>query len=258
MPPLKTQLSTSHQTLLDFQRVTYQTASTTLLRQVSFSVKREQILTVIGPNGAGKTTLVRLALHLIRPSQGHVWMRPKIQIGYMPQRLTLNDTLPITVEKFLYLNYGVSSVDLRVMMQDLKIQALKNKLIHHLSGGEFQRVLLAQALLCRPDFLVLDEPAQRADVHGQAFIYSYLRHYRRQHHCGILLISHDLNLVMAASDKVICLNQHICCSGTPEAVQKHQYFKDLISPNLSKEMAFYRHEHNHTHDQLPVEEDRNR
>lgn len=220
-----------------------------ILDGVNLSVQQGQIVTLIGPNGAGKTTLVRVMLGLLKPDAGAIESRPGMRIGYMPQRLQLPDNLPLTVRRFLDLGCHKQRADaLNEVAQRLGITHLLKHPMQRLSGGEHQRVLLARALLCKPDLLVLDEPVQGVDVTGQAALYGLITKIREQLGCGVLMISHDLHLVMATTDQVLCLNHHVCCSGHPESVSRHPAYLELFGAPPGAELALYTHHHDHTHD----------
>jgi zinc transport system ATP-binding protein len=219
-----------------------------VLSGVNLQVRRREILTLIGPNGAGKTTLVRILLGLLTAETGRIQRAPGVRIGYMPQRLALSENLPLTVRRFL--NLGCNSCDSDVMKSadELGIRHLLESPMQRLSGGENQRVLLARALLRRPDLLVLDEPVQGVDVTGQSALYSLISHIRDRLGCGVLMISHDLHLVMATTDHVLCLHHHVCCSGHPENVSRDPAYLALFGHSVNAELAVYTHHHDHTHD----------
>jgi zinc transport system ATP-binding protein len=215
-----------------------------VLENINLSIAPGEILTLVGPNGSGKTTLLRAILGLIPLTKGTIQLSPDIRIGYMPQRLQIDPTLPITVKRFLSL--GNPSVE-QAPLEQLHIAHLYSTAMQHLSGGELQRVLLARAILRKPNFLVLDEPVQGVDVNGQAELYQLISDMRESLNASVLMVSHDLHLVMAKTDRVICLNQHICCSGTPEAVAKDPAFIHLFG-KASSALALYSHTHDHTHE----------
>ena len=219
-----------------------------VLDHVDLSVQSREIVTLIGPNGAGKTTLVRIILGLLQPDSGVVKRHKGLRIGYMPQRLALTANLPLTVKRFLSLAQINHVTRLKQVAAELEISRLLESQMITLSGGETQRVLLARALLRDPQLLVLDEPVQGVDVTGQAELYGMISRIRNTHDCGVLMISHDLHLVMAATDRVFCLNQHVCCSGHPETVSKHPAYLELFGSPASAKLALYTHHHNHRHD----------
>ncbi len=219
-----------------------------VLSDVHLSVLPGEIVTLIGPNGAGKTTLVRAILRLIKPSQGTVWTRPGLRIGYVPQRLSVDRTLPITVRRFLSLPSAHSLKDMRAALGAVRADHLLDDQLADLSGGELQRVLLARALLREPDLLVLDEPVQGVDFSGQIELFHLIGALRDRLGCGVLMVSHDLHLVMASTDRVLCLNRHICCAGAPEAVKRHPAYLELFGPRAAAELAVYSHAHDHEHD----------
>ncbi|HCK27993.1 MAG TPA: zinc ABC transporter ATP-binding protein, partial [Alcanivorax sp.] len=202
-----------------------------------------------GPNGAGKSTLARLVLGLARPDRGRVERRPGLRVGYMPQHLQVDESLPLTVDRFLWLAAPGRTRARRDALQRTGVAHLRRRAVRGLSGGEMQRVLLARALLRKPDLLVLDEPAQGVDVAGQDALYGLLGQVRDETGCGILLISHDLHLVMARTDQVVCLHHHVCCSGTPEAVSRDPAYHRLFGPSGGMpNLAVYTHDHDHDHD----------
>lgn len=212
-----------------------------LLQDISLELRQGEIVTVIGPNGAGKTTLLRLLLGLTRPTGGSVWRRPGLRLGYMPQRLHIDASMPMSVLRFLQL--GGAAADARAALAEVGAARLANARLADLSGGEMQRVLLARACARKPQLLVLDEPTQGVDVGGQTEVYQLIAALRDQLHCGVLLVSHDLHLVMAATDKVLCINQHLCCEGHPEQVSRDPAYLELFGDKL----ALYTHEHDHAH-----------
>lgn len=199
-------------------------------------IKAGEIVSLIGPNGAGKTTLVKIVLRLARPDAGEVIVSPHITIGYMPQRLVVSPLLPLTVFDFM----ACATNDKRAIqywLERFRITALAEQALQSLSGGEWQRVLLARALLRKPRLLVLDEPAQGIDIIGQSELYQQLATIRDELHCGVLLVSHDLHYVMQATDRVVCLNRHICCQGAPDVIAQDPAF-----------LALYTHKHDHAHE----------
>lgn len=220
-----------------------------IVHDVSLEVYPRRILTLIGPNGAGKSTLLRILLGLQRPSSGTVWRAPGLRIGYVPQSFQLDPLLPLTVERFIGLRlprhdaHAVHQVAATVGVAELLPLAMQA-----LSGGERQRVLLARALLGDPHLLVLDEPGQGVDVNGLVELYQLIHRLKQEHGYGVMLVSHDLHWVMAATDQVLCLNRHICCSGQPEAVSRHPEYLRLFGKSLAEGLAVYTHHHDHRHD----------
>lgn len=236
--------------LVCFDNVAIEFDGRSLLQEVSMQVNQGEIVTLIGPNGSGKSTLIRVLLGLQTLTSGEVTRDASVRIGYMPQKLHVDPTLPLTVRNFLSLVRGVDKVDIPKVMERMSIDHLSNKQVHVLSGGELQRVLLARALLNRPNLLVLDEPVQGVDVNGQVELYNLISSIRDELGCGVLMISHDLHLVMAKTDTVVCINQHVCCSGTPEHVTEHPAYQALFGiPGAAESIAIYAHHHDHVHDE---------
>ena len=218
----------------------------TLLRDLTFSIPGDEIVTLIGPNGAGKSTLVKLIAGLISPSEGEVYRTPHLKIGYMPQRLLLDKSLPLTIDGFLSLA-SRSRPARQAELAKLQISHLAQQQMHKLSGGELQRVLLARAILLQPQLLLLDEPLQGVDLAGQQALYRLIASLRDELNCAVLMVSHDLHMVMAQTDSVICLNQHVCCHGKPESVSQHPEYLRLFGAEPSN-LAIYTHHHDHQHD----------
>lgn len=219
-----------------------------ILHNVSLSINTNQIVTLLGPNGAGKSTLVKIILGLMPYTSGKITRLNNLTIGYVPQSIKLNPTLPITVKRFMLLNKQLNNNNILNILSMVKAEYLIDKSMHLLSGGELQRVLLAQALAKRPQLLILDEPTQGVDVNGQVLLYDLISSAKKQFNCGILMVSHDLHLVMAKTDEVICLNHHICCSGTPASVSNDPEFISLFGQQGASQIAVYKHHHNHQHD----------
>lgn len=221
-----------------------------VLDDVSLTLEPGQIVSVVGPNGAGKTTLARVALGLLSPDRGRVHRRRGSRLGYMPQQLTLEESLPLTVDRFLWLAHPGDRAGRHAALERAGVARLQDRPVQQLSGGETQRVLLARALLRQPEVLVLDEPAQGVDIIGQDALYQLLAEVRDELGCAILLISHDLHMVMASTDQVICLHHHVCCHGTPASVSRDPAFHELFgrSPESLSQLAPYPHEHDHVHD----------
>ena len=234
----------------------------TALAGVDLAVRAGEIVTLIGPNGSGKTTLVKVILGLLEPAQGTVYRRPGLRLGYMPQRIAIDPTLPLNVRRFLDLAYPRGRkrrlAELKAALDEVGAGQVLESPLHGISGGELQRVMLARTLIRDPDLLVLDEPVQGVDVGSQSELYRLIASLRDRRGCGILLVSHDLHVVMAATDRVVCLNQHVCCTGTPEAVSREPGFVSLFGPDVASSLAVYSHHHNHRHDAhgrvLPLDE----
>ena len=222
-------------------------AGNTVLSNVDLAVNEHEIVTLIGPNGSGKSTLVRLVLGLLEADRGQVFLRPGLRIGYMPQRLVIDDSLPLTVDRFLRLGGTASRRARMAALGEVAVSRLADSPIQKISGGEMQRVLLARALLREPDLLVLDEPAQGVDVTGQTELFKLITDIRDRRGCGVLMVSHDLHLVMASTDTVVCLNHHVCCTGHPETVTRHPAYIELFGPLATEELAVYTHRHDHHH-----------
>jgi zinc transport system ATP-binding protein len=218
-----------------------------VLEGIDLAVHAGEVVTVLGPNGAGKTTLARVVLGLQRPAAGRVVRRPGLRIGYVPQRLTADPVLPLTVERLMTLTGRAPHAEVQAALEEVGCGRLARQPVDTLSGGELQRVMLARALLRRPDLLVLDEPAQNVDVLGQADLYDLIAGIRRSHGCGVLMISHDLHVVMAATDRVICVNGHLCCSGTPDAISRDPRYLSLFGTAAAHSLAVYYHAHGHRH-----------
>lgn len=233
--------------LIKAQDISIELGGRSVLKDISLELRRSRLVTLIGPNGAGKTTLVRIVLGLLAPDSGKLERADGLRIGYMPQKLFIEPTLPLTVQRFLQLA-SPSINNLRPVLEEVRISHLLNQQVSKLSGGEMQRVLLARALSREPDLLVLDEPAQGVDVNGQVELYELINSIRDHHHCGVLMVSHDLHLVMAGTDEVICLNQHICCHGKPEHVSADPAYLALFGRREAQTLAVYTHNHNHVHD----------
>ena len=216
-----------------------------ILDRVSIEVGRREVVSLIGPNGAGKTTAARALLRLIRPDAGAVRHAPGIVVGYVPQRIVPDTLLPITVRRFLEMARRRRRADPAAALAEVGAAGVIDRQLCGLSGGEFRRVLLARALLRDPDILVLDEPAQQLDFRGQLAMYELIGRLRDRHGCGVLVISHDLHLVMSATDRVVCINGHVCCAGEPEAVGRHPEYIALFGPRAADALAVYTHAHGH-------------
>ena len=236
--------------LVAFDKIGISFDGRVLLENIDMTISEGEIVTLIGPNGSGKSTLIRTLLGLQEATSGEVVRHKTLRIGYMPQKLHIDPTLPLTVKHFLALVRGVDKQQILPTLEKLGIGHLLQSQVHVLSGGETQRVLLARALLNRPNLLVLDEPVQGVDVNGQVELYNLIEGIRNELNCGVLMVSHDLHLVMAKTDTVVCINQHVCCSGSPQHVTGHPAYQALFGvPGADESIAIYAHQHDHVHDE---------
>ncbi len=235
--------------ILRLEKVNLVLAKRQLLENIDLDVHQGEFITLIGPNGAGKTTLLRVALGLQKPTGGKVQLKPGLKIGYMPQRLHIDPTFPLSVKRFLSLACSGDDCKVHALLQEVGASQVFESSMHTLSGGELQRVLLARALVREPNLLVLDEPVQGVDVHGQSELYRLISRIRTERGCSVLMVSHDLHLVMASTDRVLCVNRHICCSGTPEAVTRHPAYAELFGDHAVEQLAIYVHDQSHQHDE---------
>lgn len=217
------------------------------LKDITFSIFPQSIITLVGPNGGGKTTLLKVLLKLQPPTSGEIIYHQNLKIGYVPQKIYIDPNFPLTVKKFLSLNPQANTHNIAETTQLLSIEHLLNRSLQRLSGGEMQRVLIARAILNSPNLLVLDEPTQGVDIRGQSELYNLINRLHHQLNCAVLMVSHDLNIVMASTNEVICINQHICCSGRADLVAQHPKFKDFFGEQVAQNVAFYHHNHNHHH-----------
>ncbi|AVA21883.1 MULTISPECIES: metal ABC transporter ATP-binding protein [unclassified Rhizobium] len=218
-----------------------------LVRGVDFSVSRGEIVTLIGPNGSGKSTSAKTAIGVLKPDEGSVDRIAGLKVGYVPQKLAIDWTLPLSVHRLMTLTGPLPEAELKAALEAVGIAHLAKAEVQHLSGGEFQRALLARAIARKPDLLVLDEPVQGVDFSGEIALYDLIKSIRNSEGCGILLISHDLHVVMAATDTVVCLNGHVCCRGTPQAVTQSPEYVRLFGTRAAQSLAIYSHHHDHTH-----------
>ncbi|WP_415315876.1 ATP-binding cassette domain-containing protein [Candidatus Pelagibacter sp. Uisw_137] len=217
-----------------------------LVEDVSLQVEKGKIVTLIGPNGSGKSTTAKIALGIYKNIEGSIEKNTN-KIGYVPQKISIDWTLPLRVKDFMVLTENINDDQINEALSLTGVMHLKNKNLGNLSGGEFQRVLLARAISKKPELLVLDEPVQGVDYTGEIALYALIKKISDTLNCGILLISHDLHTVMAATDHVVCLNGHVCCSGSPIDVAKNSEYKTLFGEQASQILSVYEHKHDHEH-----------
>ena len=223
-------------------------AGRTILQGIDIDIAPNEILTLIGPNGAGKTTLVRVLLGLEAPDKGTTRRKRGLVVGYVPQRFEVDRAIPLTVSRFVGLGRRAEDDDMARVLGEVGAGKLGDRQLSELSGGELQRVVLARALIREPDVLVLDEPVRGVDYVGEAELYTLIGRLRSEHGFGVLLVSHDLHVVMAQSDRVVCLNRHVCCSGVPQSVAQHPEYARLFGPQAARAFGLYHHSHDHRHD----------
>lgn len=237
--------------LLEVTNLTLRYGANTVLRDVSLRIEPGEIVTILGPNGSGKTSLLRAVIGAIAPAEGQITRKAGLRIGYVPQRLHIDPTLPITVARFIRLGSLATQSQTTAVLEQAGASGLATSQMAELSGGQFQRVLLARALVTKPDILILDEATQGLDHAGSAAFYRLIETLRETTGCAVLMISHDLHVVMSASDRVICLNGHVCCEGRPEIVASTPEYRALFGTGTRGAFALYRHEHDHTHPPHP-------
>lgn len=219
-----------------------------LIRDIDMSVARSEIVSVVGPNGGGKTTLIKALIGVERPSAGRIERAPGLAVGYVPQRLAVDRTMPLTVGRLMTLVRRAAPPAVAGALAQTGVAHLHDRAVQALSGGELQRVLIARALLGAPDLLVLDEPVQSVDFTGQVELYQLIAALRDRLGCGVLMVSHDLHVVMRATDRVICLAGHVCCTGVPGDVSRNPEYLRMFGPGAAEALAIYPHAHDHRHD----------
>lgn len=236
-----------HEPLIHLTNAGVVRADRWLVRGVDLTVEPGEIVTLIGPNGSGKSTTAKMALGILKPNEGAAGRRNNLVVGYVPQKVAIDWTLPLTVERFMVLTGRMEKSEIARAMDATGIAHLKRAEVRTLSGGEFQRVLLARAMARKPGLLVLDEPVQGVDFSGEIALYELIGQIRNDLNCGVLLVSHDLHIVMAETDRVVCLNGHVCCSGSPKVVAASEEYKTLFGVRAHEMLAVYQHKHDHTH-----------
>jgi len=236
----------SNNILVKLNNVGFRQNGKWLVEGVSLNVEKGKIVTLIGPNGSGKSTTAKIALGIYKNIEGSV-KKYTNKVGYVPQKISIDWTLPLRVHDFMTLTENIKDNEINEALTLTGVLNLKNKNLGNLSGGEFQRVLLARAISKKPELLVLDEPVQGVDFTGEIALYELIKKISDTLNCGILLISHDLHTVMTATDHVVCLNGHVCCSGTPHDVAKNNEYKTLFGEQASQILSVYEHKHDHVH-----------
>lgn len=252
MPDASPDLATSAPTrrpLIDARAVTLTRGGRAVLRDVDFRVDRGEIVTVVGPNGSGKSSLMQVLIGALSPDNGQVTRAPGLRLGYVPQSLHIDATMPMPVGRFLSLPHRHTAAARAAVQARVGLEpGIETQPMSALSGGQFQRVLLARALLMSPDLLVLDEATRGLDQPGTAAFYRIVETLRGELGCGVVMVSHDLHVVMRAADRVVCLNGHVCCHGTPDTVASAPEYRALFGLGTQGALALYRHEHDHRHD----------
>ena len=241
-------MNNNRKLLLKLENAGYTVNNKSLVRGVSFEVKQGEIVTLIGPNGSGKSTTAKIALGIHKKIDGKV-KKFTNKIGYVPQKISVDWTLPLRVIDFMILTENLTDDQINIALNLTGVEHLKNKNLSNLSGGEFQRVLISRAIAKQPNLLVLDEPVQGVDFKGEVALYELIKKISEKINCGILLISHDLHVVMSATDFVICLNGHVCCSCKPHIVAQNEKYKELFGDRASNVLSLYEHQHDHSHSQ---------
>ena len=233
--------------LVKLENAGVQRMSKWLVKGISFEISQGQIVTLIGPNGSGKTTTAKMILNIMNPDDGQI-TRNTDKMAYVPQKINIDWTMPLRVIDFMKITNNLNNNQVIESLTTTGVDKLLYNQIHNLSGGEFQRVLIARAIAKKPDLLVLDEPVQGVDYNGEIALYNLIKKISVNLNCGILLISHDMHFVMSTTDHVVCLNGHICCSGTPSSVVKNPEYIKLFGEHNSETLSYYQHHHDHSHD----------
>lgn len=232
--------------LVKLENAGVQRTSKWLVKGISFEISQGQIVTLIGPNGSGKTTTAKMILNIMNADEGQI-TRNTDKMAYVPQKINIDWTMPLRVIDFMKITNNLNDNQVIESLTTTGVDKLLYNQIHNLSGGEFQRVLIARAIAKKPDLLVLDEPVQGVDYNGEIALYNLIKKISVNLNCGILLISHDMHFVMSTTDHVVCLNGHICCSGTPSSVVKNPEYIKLFGEHNSETLSYYQHQHDHSH-----------
>ena len=233
--------------LVKLENAGVQRTSKWLVKGISFEINQGQIVTLIGPNGSGKTTTAKMILNIMNADEGQI-TRNTDKMAYVPQKINIDWTMPLRVIDFMKITNNLNNNQVLESLTTTGVDNLLYSQIHNLSGGEFQRVLIARAIAKKPDLLVLDEPVQGVDYNGEIALYNLIKKISVNLNCGILLISHDMHFVMSTTDHVVCLNGHICCSGAPSSVVKNPEYIKLFGEHNSETLSYYQHHHDHSHD----------
>ncbi len=237
----------SSQILASLENISLYLNDQQILKGINLEIRKGQITTLIGPNGGGKTSIARILIGILKASSGKVTIQKNVKIGYVPQKLAIDKTIPLRVIDFLKLSADSTTKQLVEITKKLNIENILEKSLHQISGGQMQKSLLAKALMGNPDILVLDEPTSNMDIAAQGEFYDLIEEIRKQQHCAILLISHDLHIVMQKTNQVICVNHHICCEGNPESINNHPEYLSLFGKHKINNIAIYPHHHDHQH-----------
>jgi len=233
--------------LVSLKNINLKFSGKNILDNINLDIKKNDFITIIGPNGSGKSSLVKLIIGSLKSNSGKIIRNKDLKISYVPQKIQINQTIPINAEYFLKLNKKFEEKLFTKIINDLKITDFLNTQLNDLSGGQRQKILLAKALLCKPNLLILDEPAQNLDISGQLEFYNYITKLHREQKISILMISHDLHIVMSSTKRVICLHHHICCQGEPKIIAKNPDFKEIFGNDMNKLVSIYNHYHDHHH-----------
>lgn len=239
---------TNSSLLTSLKSVGVQRSNRWLIRNIDLEIRSGEIITLIGPNGSGKTTIVKVIIGALTPDVGTIEWVKELRLGYVPQKINIDSTLPMTVRRLMNLTKQNSDFEIDKALDELNILKLANSQVQNLSGGEFQRALIARALLRKPDLLILDEPNRGLDIKGEASLYDQIVDIRNRLNCGVLLVCHNLHLVMKKTDTVVCLNGHICCQGVPDRVVNNDAYIQLFGADIQRTHAPYSHHHDHSHD----------